>query len=508
MAYLTMEGITRYYRDSHVLANSKVHFELRKTEIHALVGENGAGKTTLMKILYGLEQPDDGRIFINGKEVFIRDPNDANKYGIGMIHQHFRLIPDFTAAENIVFGMEPKVAMFFLHRLKARHLVKEISDRFGFTINPGRAVKNMTVGEKQQVEIMRMLYRNDEILILDEPTSVLTGRQIESFFFILKQLARSGKSIILITHKLNEALSIADRVSVMRRGKVRGTYRRGEIDREELSRLIFGRDVHPFTGEKKKTYRGRSGRKIFELQGIFLGHEEAKPVLDDISFSVSPGEIVGITGAAGNGLRELEDVVSGMRDISRGKILYNGENITNFSVRRFRQKGFAYVPADRMGRGASLQASLRQNLIVVNRKEFSRYGILDSHSIEKFVREKRKQFLIEGNPALPLHFLSGGNIQKTVLARELSIETDFIIFSEPTWGLDSAAGEYVYKEIRTHRDRGKGVLLFSSNLDEILGLSNTILVLFHGRVAGKFDNNGTLTKELVGKYMLGLKTHE
>ncbi len=503
-----MENITRFYRDNHVLANSDVDFELRKNEIHALVGENGAGKTTLMKILYGLEQPDEGRIFLNGSEVFIRSPLDANRYGIGMVHQHFRLIPDFTAAENIIFGMEPKKKLFFVNRRRAEDIVRNISDQFGFDVDPSAVVKNMAVGEKQQVEIMRMLYRNDETLILDEPTSVLTGRQIESLFYILKKLTRSGKSIILITHKLNEVLSIADRVSVMRKGKVKGTYRRGEVDKKELSRLIFERDVQPFAGRGISSGHKAGAQKIFVLHKVSLQFGDERPLLDSISLSVAPGEIVGVTGAAGNGLRELEDVVSGMRDISGGQIFYHGEDITNFSAYKFRQKGFAYVPADRMQRGSSLQASLKQNLIIVNHEGFSRFGILNRRRINSFVNGKLKQFLIDGNADLPLHLLSGGNIQKTVLARELSIETDFIIFSEPTWGLDSAAGEYVYKKIRIHRDRGKGVLLFSSNLDEILGLADTVLVMFHGRIAGRLDNDGSLTKELVGTYMLGLDVDE
>ncbi len=503
-----MENITRFYRDNHVLANSNVDFELRRNEIHALVGENGAGKTTLMKILYGLEQPDEGRIFLNGSEVFIRSPLDANRYGIGMVHQHFRLIPDFTAAENIIFGMEPKRRLFFLNRREAEEMVRSISDQFGFDVDPSAVVKNMTVGEKQQVEIMRMLYRNDETLILDEPTSVLTGRQIESLFYTLKKLTRAGKSIILITHKLNEVLSIADRVSVMRQGKVKGTYRRGEVDKKELSQLIFGRDVQFFAGRGVSSGHKFAGKKIFELKNVSIRSGDIKPLLDSICLSVSPGEIVGVTGAAGNGLRELEDVVSGLRDLSGGQVFYHGEDITNFSVHKFREKGFAYVPADRMKRGSSLQASLKQNLIIINHDGFSRFGILNRRRINSFVSKKLRQFSIDGNPDLPLHLLSGGNIQKTVLARELSIETDFIIFSEPTWGLDSAAGEYVYKKIRTHRDKGKGVLLFSSNLDEILGLADTVFVLFHGRIAGRLDNDGSLTKELVGTYMLGLEIDE
>ncbi len=503
-----MEGITRLYRESHVLANSAVDFELRKNEIHALVGENGAGKTTLMKILYGIERPDAGRIFINGSEVSIHGPVDANALGIGMVHQHFRLIPQFTAAENIVFGLEPKTALFFLHRRRAEDIVRKISDQFGFEVPPGAVVEDLTVGEKQQVEILRMLYRNDDVLILDEPTSVLAGQQIESLFFTLKKLARSGKSIILITHKLNEALSIADRVSVMRKGKIKGTYRSGEVDREELSQRIFGRDIRPFAGRKKCPNPTAGAKKIFELRNVSILSGDIKPILDGVSFSVAPGEIVGVTAAAGNGLRELEDAVSGLRNISSGQIFFRGEDITNLSTRRFRQKGFAYVPADRMNRGSSLQASVRQNLIIVDHTNFTRHGILDRRSIGSFVRTKLRQFSIAGNADLPLRYLSGGNIQKVVLARELSIETDFIIFSEPTWGLDSAAGEYVYKKIRVHRDKGKGVLLFSSNLDEILGLADTVLVLFHGSVAGEFYNDGKLTKELVGKYMLGLKKNE
>lgn len=510
MSYVTMEGITRFYRESNVLANNHVDFELRENEIHALVGENGAGKTTLMKILYGLEKADSGRIFIKNEEVAMHTPLDAQKYGVGMVHQHFKLIPEFTVAENIIIGMEPRTKMLFLDKSRMLDVVKEIMDRFGFDLNPKEKIRKLSIGEKQQVALIRMLYRNDTILILDEPTSVLTGRQIDNLFMILKKLIRAGKTIIIITHKLNEVLSIADRITVMRKGRVTGTYRNGEVDKSELSKIIFDREIHTYNNlsNNQSIFHNEinSGKAVFKLEKVSIqspGTE--KLLLDDISFAVHTGEIVGITGAAGNGLTELEDVVSGLLKVNSGRIYYNGEDVTSVSIRGLRKRGFSYVPSDRMGRGSSLEATVAQNLIVINKKTFSPFGLLRNKTINTFVNKKLAQYSIGGEGNLPLHFLSGGNIQKTVLARELSIQTDFIIFSEPTWGLDSASSEYVYEKMLIHRKSGKAVILFSSQLDEILGLSDTVFVLYHGKITGRFLNNGKLTKESLGEYMLGLK---
>jgi general nucleoside transport system ATP-binding protein len=500
--YLQMRGITKTYPENEVLANDRVDFEVRKNEIHAVVGENGAGKTTLMKILYGLEQPDSGDILFKGLPVRIHSPLDANRLGIGMVHQHFRLIPEFTIAENVVLGMEPRKRGIFFDRERAVRGVAEVIRRFGFSIDPRLTVSRLTVGQMQLVEIVKILYREVELLILDEPTSVLTEQQIHTLFATLESLQEIGKTIVIITHKLGEVKAISHRVTVMRKGEVVAVRETADVNERELSRLMVGKEV-TFQFERKAV---KKGRVVLELQDVVVQQKgQDRPVLDHVNLKVHAGEIVGVAGVSGNGLAELEDVVGGLLRVSRGKLLHDGQDISGLSAVQLRERGLAYVPADRLHRGSSLQASVMENMIISRHHEFLQGGIFQQQAVEQFADSLTRSFSIDGDPRVPMGTLSGGNIQKVILARELASQTDFIIFSEPTWGLDVASAEFVYAKILEIRRRGIAVLLISSNLDEVLALCDTLVVLYRGRVVATLSNAQALSKELVGECMMGLR---
>jgi ABC-type uncharacterized transport system ATPase subunit len=500
--YLQMRGITKTYPENDVLANNEVDFEVRENEIHAVVGENGAGKTTLMKILYGLEQPDSGRILLKGEEVRIHSPLDANRLGIGMVHQHFRLIPEFTIAENVVLGIEPRRRGIFFDRERAVCGVEEVIRRYGFSIDPRLPVSRLTVGQMQLVEIIKILYREAELLILDEPTSVLTEQQIHKLFGTLENLRSIGKTVVIITHKLGEVKAISQRVTVMRKGEVVAVRDTAEVDERELSRLMVGKSV-TFQFEREAVNKGRV---VLELRDVVLRQKgQDRPLLDHVNLKVHAGEIVGVAGVSGNGLAELEDVVGGLRRVSQGRLLHDGRNITDLSAVQLRERGLAYVPADRLQRGSSLQSSVMENMIISSHHDFLQGGFFRRRAVEEFAETLSSSFSIDGDPRVPIGTLSGGNIQKVILARELASQTDFIIFSEPTWGLDIASAEFIYAKILEIRRRGIAVLLISSNLDEILALSDTLVVLYRGKVVASLSNERKLSKELVGEYMMGLR---
>lgn len=500
--YLSMRGITKVYKDMEVPANSRVDFEVAAGEIHALIGENGAGKSTLMKILYGLELPEAGEIYIKDQEVKIHSPLEANRLGIGMVHQHFKLIGDFTVAENIVLGIEPKKNLFFVNREEAIKKVAEVIEKHNFHINPSTKVSKLTVGQMQQVEIIKMLYRNVDLLVLDEPTSVLTEQEIQRLFETLRYLLTLGKTIIIITHKLNEVMEIASRVSVMRKGVMVATRNIKEVDKKELARLMIGKSVL-FQINKEIV---ACGEPVVELKDVTLYQRGRQtPLLQDLNFSVHSCEILGLAGVGGNGLGELEEILSGLRKISKGKIYHNEENVTNLGAEALRNRGFAYVPADRLNRGSSLTTTVKENLIVSNHHSFLSRGVIKRKMVQDFADTLQKGFSIDGDPDKPIGTLSGGNIQKVILARELAGKTDFIIFSEPTWGLDIASSQFVYEKILEIRKQGVAVLLISSNLDELLSLADRIIVLYKGRIVANRINDDTLDNEGVGEYMLGLR---
>jgi simple sugar transport system ATP-binding protein len=501
MPYLEMKGITKLY-PNHLRANDGIDFSLEKNEIHAIVGENGAGKTTLMKILYGLEQLDAGSIMLSGKNVTIHGPLDANRLGIGMVHQHFKLIPEFSVAENVVLGIEPRKNVLFMDRNAAVQRISEVIASHGFNIDPRARVLTLTVGQMQQVEIVKMLYRNVDLLILDEPTSVLTEQEIHKLFETLRSLQKDGKTCIIITHKLQEVMEISDRVTVMRKGKVIAVRRTAEVDKAELARLMVGRSVL-FQIERAKN---ACGSAVLELVNVTLkqrGRDRA--LLDAVNLTVRSCEIVGVAGVSGNGLGELEDVVAGLRRITSGRILHNGEDIAGLAPATLRERGLAYVPADRLRRGASLQSTVTENMIVTSHHRFLRAGFLKGGKIKQFAERLTKSFSIDGGPRVPVGTLSGGNIQKVILARELATASNLVIVAEPTWGLDVASSQFVYEKILEMRKAGAGILFISSNLDELLGIADAIAVMYRGRVVAFLSNVKGLSKERIGEYMLGLR---
>jgi len=500
--YVQMKGITKIYPENNVLANNKINFKVQKREIHALVGENGAGKTTLMKILYGLEQPEEGKIYVKGQEVKIHSPLDAHRLGIGMVHQHFKLISEFTIAQNVVLGLEPLKRIIIFDDQKAIQEVEKINREYGFDIDPRLKVSKLSVGQMQVVEIIKILYWKADLLILDEPTSLLTEQQIKKLFAVLRRLVSMGKTIIIITHKINEVKEISDRVTVLRKGKLVAVRRTSEVTKKELSQLMVGKSVIlDFVQESSK-----KGEAVVEFKEVTLKQKGGEhPLLDSINFSVHSGEIVGVAAIAGNGGAELEDIASGLCKVTKGTIFHYGEDVSKLSVLELRKRGLAYVPADRLHRGSSLQAKVSENVIISNHHSFLKNGFFNQGEVRNFTNHLIRHYSVEGEPEMPMGTLSGGNIQKVILARELTSEANFIIFSEPTWGLDVASSEFVYNKIFELRKQGKAILLISSNLDEVLALADTIIVLYKGKIVGLFANSEKITKEIIGEYMLGIK---
>lgn len=521
---LELRGITKVYGEAQYRANNRISLELRKGEILCLAGENGAGKSTLMKILYGLTPPTEGEIRVWGKAVTIGSPREANALGIGMVHQHFMLFPEFTVAQNVVMGVEPvKWGVAYDFR-QAEAETAELIRTHGFSINASAPVASLTVGQMQQVEILKMLYRKAEILILDEPTAVLTEQETDGLFRTMKALAREGKSLILITHKLAEIKRISDRVAVMRRGTLAGIRETATLDEYALFRMMIGRNPEgpdkrrpgspASSGEDSSgteanapadpTASPGAGALVFEAVTVKHRGQE-RPLLDGVSFTARRGEILGFAGVGGNGLEVLEAVLGGLLPITSGRILCGGEDISGLDARGLRRRGLAYVPADRLHLGSALEASIPENIILGRRKEFVRGGFLDIKGAARFSRNLFERYGITGSDGFRIGSLSGGNIQKVILAREIDLFRDYIVFSEPTWGLDAAAGEYVYEQMRGLKEKGAAVLLISSNLEEILANADRVLVFYRGRIAAEVaDLRSREVKETIGAYMLGI----
>jgi simple sugar transport system ATP-binding protein len=493
-----MTGISKYYGTSGVLANDDAGLTVEDREIHALVGENGAGKSTLMRILYGLEHPDEGRIFVGGVEVRIPTPARAGRLGIGMVHQHFTTVPDFTVAENVVLGSEPRRWGVFFDAAKARGAAAAVIGENGFHLDPARLAGDLAVGERQQLEIAKLLYRKADILILDEPTAVLAEQEIRSLFATLRRLRDLGKTIVMITHKVREVKEISDSVTVMRGGRTIDRFDTSSVDENELACLMMGTTSCTLFSRDGPAPRGDT---VFELRDVVVrARGYSRAALDHVSVSVQGGEILGVCGVAGNGLVELEDVASGLARPLAGTALLDGK-----SLPPRRKPGLAYVPADRMHRGACLDASVAENMASLDRDTFFPRGIIDSAAAKANAEEAIRRYSIKASPESPIGSLSGGNIQKVILARELSGYSSFIVFSDPTWGLDVASTEFTYERILEARDAGAGILLISSNLDEILTLCDRIMVMYKGRVVCSLDNGPSLDRERLGEYMLGLK---
>nr|HID14360.1 ABC transporter ATP-binding protein [Anaerolineae bacterium] len=462
-----------------VLANDHVDFEARPREIHALLGENGAGKTTLMNILYGIYQPDEGAIFIRGSRVAIRSPREAIELGIGMVHQHFRLVDTHTVAENIVLGLPGN---FFFPEQAARLKIKELSERYKLTVDPEARIWQLSAGEQQRVEIIKALYRGAEILILDEPTSMLTPGEVEDLFAILHRMAAEGHTIIFITHKLDEVMAISDRVTVLRQGRVEATLETAQTNKRELARLMVGREVL-FRVEKKDV---QPGEEILRVEDLHALNDKGLPALKGVSLSVAQGEIVGIAGVAGNGQRELVETLVGLRQATQGRIFVAGFEVTNQPPQTIIERGVCYVPGERLI-GLVPEMSVAENLVLKSyrNQRFSRGPFLDARAIAEYADDLISRYgVVTPSRDTPLKLLSGGNIQRVVLARETSESPRLLIAAHATSGLDVGAIEYIWQLLLAERERGTAVLLVSEDLEEVFALSDRIAVMFEGELMG------------------------
>lgn len=494
-----MKNITKVFPGT--IANDNVDFDLNKGEIHVLLGENGAGKTTLMNILYGLYQQESGEIFINGSKADIKNPKDAIKLGIGMVHQHFMLVHNFTVAENMVLGKEPKKSSTSIDMDRAKKDTKELADKYGFNIDPEAIIEDITVGQQQKVEILKALYRGAEILILDEPTAVLTPQEIQELGVILKNLVREGKSIILITHKLKEVMSMSDRVTIIRRGKYIDTVNTKETNIDQLAEMMVGRKVNLIV-EKNEP---KVGDVILKLENLkALDHREL-PALRGISLELKSGEILGIAGVDGNGQKELIESIVGLRKVTEGKVYLKGEDITEKTTREIIEAGIGHIPEDRHKRGLVLKYSLLENSVLgIHYKEpYSKGIIMNYKNIREHVKKLIKNFDVRTpNEDVAASALSGGNQQKLIVAREIEKDPQMLIAAQPTRGLDVGAIEYIHKRLIQERDKGRGVLLVSLELDEVMALSDRIAVIYDGEIVDILDVKDA-TEQKLGILMAG-----
>lgn len=498
-----MKGITKVYPNG-IAANQGVDFNVKKGEIHALMGENGAGKSTLMKMLFGLEQPTEGTITVNGEEVSLTSPTVAISKGIGMVHQHFMLVPNLTVAENIVLGMEPKKNNLFMDYKKAVEITEEYAKKYNLQVDPDAKVRDIPVGMKQKVEILKALVRGAKILILDEPTAVLTTQETEELFKELIHLKEQGYTMVFISHKLHEIKQITDRLTIMRGGKSMGVYNTADISKEEISRLMVGRDVI-LTVEKEQA---QPTDVVLRVRDLEYTNEWKKKMLNHMSFDVRKGEILGIAGVEGNGQRELVDMLFNLNMPDSGVAKVNGHNILGESQRKIRDLGVSLIPEDRMTFGMAGAASIEENLIS-DRCAQKRYNNGPLFNMKKIHEDSDK--LIEEykvlckNRTQKVGMLSGGNIQKVVVAREFSAEPVLIIADQPTRGIDVGATEFIRKKLVELSREGAAVLLVSADLNEVMELSDSLIIMYNGQIAAYFEDTKDLTDTVMGEYMLGLK---
>lgn len=499
---IEMLGITKEFPG--IKANDNITLQVKRGEIHALLGENGAGKSTLMSILFGLYQPTSGVIKKNGKEVQINSPNDANDLNIGMVHQHFKLVECFSVLDNIILGVEPTKGLF-LEKKGARDRVMELSDKYGLKVDPDALISDITVGMQQRTEILKMLYRDNEVLIFDEPTAVLTPQEISELMKIMKNLAKEGKSILFITHKLNEIMEVADRCTILRRGKYIGTVDIADTSKEELSRMMVGRNVS-FSVDKKDKKPGGTVLKVEHMTVPSRSH--ANNAVKDVSFNVRKGEIVCIAGIDGNGQTELVQGLTGLEKLSGGSIFFGGQDITRASIREKSKLGMSHIPEDRHKHGLVLDYTLEQNMVLQRywQPEFQKGGFIRAKEVRAYAEKLIEQYDVRsGQGAVTtVRSMSGGNQQKAIIAREIDKDPELLVAVQPTRGLDVGAIEFIHNQLVAQRDKGKAVLLISFELDEVMDVSDRILVMYEGEMVGQFDPK-QITVEELGLYMAGAK---
>jgi len=500
---ISVKKIVKVYPNG-VAANKGVSIDIEPNTIHAIVGENGAGKTTLMKILFGIEEAQEGKIFIRGKEVHFKSPLEAIKMGIGMVHQHLMLAEGLTVYENLMLGIEPTMFGIFLNKKRAFEIADAYSKKFGLDVPLNKKVKDLSVGIKQRVEILKALLRNIEIIILDEPTSLLTPQETEVLFKTLFSLRDSGKTIIFISHKLKEVKAIADKVTIMRKGKVVKTVDAENISEHEIARLMVGREITFEHIPKNENV----GNVIFEVKNLSYKNDENVEVLKNISFSIRSGEILAIAGVEGNGQAELVEILTGLKKATSGNVLLDGRSILGLSPREIREKKISHIPEDRMKNGVADKAKIKENLISDRyyKEGFSKGQKLNWNYINRESYRLIKKFnILVPSVEAPASALSGGNIQKIVVARELSASPRVIIADQPIRGIDVGSEELVHNFFEEARDNGSAILLISADLDEILKLATRIIVIYNGEIVGRFNNVNNITAQDLGPYMLGIK---
>ena len=503
---IEMLNITKVFPG--IIANDNITLQLKKGEIHALLGENGAGKSTLMSVLFGLYQPEEGIIKKDGVEVKINNPNDANDLGIGMVHQHFKLVECFTVLDNIILGVEPN-KYGFLQKSEARKKILELSEKYGLHVDPDAYIEDITVGMQQRTEILKMLYRDNEILIFDEPTAVLTPQEIDELMQIMKNLAAEGKSILFISHKLNEIKAVADRCTVLRKGKCIGTVNTKDATIEELSAMMVGRNVN-FHVEKTPA---KPGDVVLDVEGLTVASKIHKNnAVKNVSFKVHAGEIVCIAGIDGNGQTELVYGITGLEPVKSGTVKLNGVDITKASIRKRSVSGMSHIPEDRHKHGLVLDYSLEDNLILQTyfKRDFTNAaGFLKRNNIREYANRLIEMYDIRSGqgPITKARSMSGGNQQKAIVAREIDKNPDLLVAVQPTRGLDVGAIEYIHKQLINHRDQGHACLLVSLELDEVMDVPDRILVMYEGEIVGELDPKTTSENEL-GLYMAGAKRDE
>lgn len=497
---LELKNVTKIY-EGGVLANHNINFSVAEGEIHALVGENGAGKSTLMKIIFGMESITSGQLFLRGKEVCFSSSKDAISAGIGMVHQHFMLVESMTGEDNLMLGY--KDAKFVVNRKSDTRILKEVAEKYNFNIDLQKRVKDMGVGMKQKLEILKILYRGASILILDEPTAVLTPQETEELFERLIDLKKHGMTIIFISHKLGEVKKISDRITVLKGGKTKGTFRTEDVTEEDISNKMVGR-VISFDYDKKEM---KPDKALLKVENLYYKDRFGVKKLDGVSLQVADKEIVGIAGVEGNGQSELIGIITANMRPSAGKIIFKDQDITGEAVNKVRKAGMSYVPEDRMYNGCAAPMNITENLIVSNVDTFAgKAKLLDRKKITEYSRKLIQEFNVKTRDEnQPIKSLSGGNIQKAIVAREFCADSDLLVLDQPTRGIDVGAISFIHHKILEMREAGKGILLVSADLNELIALSDRILVMHKGKVVAALDNKVKVSDQELGLYMLGIK---